>query len=509
MNPSDLLIHLHPADPVAVARAEIAAGAVLRAPGGAALTARETIPPGHKIALADLPAGAPVLRYGALIGFTTAPVPAGSWVHVHNLAVPAESGRREAQVIAPWPVVDDGRTFLGYPRPRGRAGTRNYIAVIATVNCATHVVTRITRHFTPEVLAAYPNVDGVVPIVHGSGCALPPGGLSKTYLKRVLGNLARNPNVAAAIYVGLGCEVMQVDDCLPTYTAEELDALGPEGFVIQDQGGFHATVQAGVEAVRRLLPRANAVRREPVPLSNLVLALQCGGSDGWSGVTANPMMGRAVDAVIRAGGTAVIAETPEIYGAESLLLRRVTRQEVAEKLVERLRWWEAEAARRGFSLDNNPAPGNKAGGLTNIFEKSLGAVAKAGSAPLNAVYEYGEWVERSGLAFMDSPGNDPFSVTGEIGGGCNLVLFSTGRGSLFGSTLAPTIKLASNSTLFNRMPDDMDFNAGRLLDGESWDTLTADLLEMITAVASGRRTHAEAHGLPETEFVPWQPDAVL
>jgi altronate hydrolase len=386
---------------------------------------------------------------------------------------------------------------------------RNYIAVIATVNCATHVATRIARYFTPEVLAAYPNVDGVLPIVHGSGCALPPGGLSKTYLKRVLGNLDRNPNVAAAIYVGLGCEVMQLDDCRPVYTTEEMGRLGPDGFVIQDQGGFHRTVQAGIAAIERLLPQANAVQRQPVPLSNLGLALQCGGSDGWSGVTANPLMGRVVDAVVRAGGMAALAETPEIYGAEGLLLRRVTGEAVAEKLIERLNWWTAEAEKRGFSLDNNPAPGNKAGGLTNIFEKSLGAVAKAGSSPLNGVYEYGEWIDRNGLVFMDSPGNDPFSVTGQVGSGCNLVMFSTGRGSLFGSPLAPTIKLASNSTLYNRMPDDMDFNAGRVLEGESWEALTGELLQQVIAVASGQRTWSESHGPIETEFVPWQPDAVL
>ena len=509
MNASDLLIQLNPADPVAIARTEIPAGARLRAPDGSPLTAREMIPAGHKLALVDLPAGAPVLRYGALIGRATVDIAAGAWVHMHNLAVPSDSGQSEIRVTPLWPVVDDGLTFMGYPRPRGRAGVRNYIAVIATVNCATHVATRIARHFTPEIMAAYPNVDGVVPIVHSSGCALPPGGLSKTYLKRVLGNLDRNPNVAAAIYVGLGCEVMQLDDCLPVYTAEEMGRLGPEGFVIQDQGGFQRTVAAGITSIERLLPQVNAAQRVPVPLSNLTLALQCGGSDGWSGVTANPLMGRVVDAVVRAGGTAVLAETPEIYGAEGLLLRRVTGQAVADKLIERLRWWSDEAQRRGFSLDNNPAPGNKVGGLTNIFEKSLGAVAKAGSSPLNAVYEYGEWVDARGLVFMDSPGNDPFSVTGEIGGGCNLVLFSTGRGSLFGSTLSPTIKLASNSVLFNRMPDDMDFNAGRLLDGESWEALTHDLLEQMIAVASGRRTHSESHGLPETEFVPWQPDAVL
>jgi altronate hydrolase len=253
----------------------------------------------------------------------------------------------------------------------------------------------------------------------------------------------------------------------------------------------------------------NAVVRQPVPLSQLGIALQCGGSDGWSGVTANPLMGRVVDEVVRAGGMACLAETPEIYGAESLLLRRVTGDAVAAKLVERLEWWSEEARKRGFSLDNNPAPGNKAGGLTNIFEKSLGAVAKAGSSPLNGVYEYGEWIDRDGLVFMDSPGNDPFSVTGEIGGGCNLVMFSTGRGSLFGSPLAPTIKLASNSSLFRRMPGDMDFDAGRLLAGESWDTLTGELLAQVIEVASGKQTCSESHGPIETEFVPWQPDAVL
>lgn len=505
----DYVILLNPADGVGIAKQPIPAEAILQLPDGSPLRVHETIPPGHKLSLAAIRAGESIYRYGYPIGQATADIPAGSWVHTHNLDLGALSADHAVRVVEPLAGVPSARTFLGYPRPDGKVGTRNYLALISTVNCSAHVVSQIARAFPPERLRQYENVDGVIPILHHSGCSMAPGGASYRYLKRVLNNLGSHPNIAAAVWVGLGCEVMQVGECSPLYTADEFEGSTPRRMVIQEQGGFQKTVEAGIELIESLLPQVNAVRREPQPLSKLVAALQCGGSDGWSGVTANPLVGRIADSLAAEGGTAILAETPEIYGAEQLLLQRVTSIEVANKLNERVRWWSKEARQRGFSLNNNPTPGNKQGGLTTIAEKSLGAVAKGGNSPLTAVYEYGEMADQPGLVFMDTPGNDPMSITGQLAGGSNLILFTTGRGSVFGSTLAPCVKIASSQDLYERMVDDMDFNAGQLLHGTTWEVASQELLELILAVASGQRTHSERHGLSENEFVPWQPDAVL
>jgi altronate hydrolase len=504
----DCIILLHPEDPVAIAKCELPAGLEVNV-AGKAFQVRQAVAPGHKIAVVDLMPGEVVRRYGHGIGTATAFIPAGSWVHSHNLELGESTVERLIEIVEPPQTLPSGRMFMGYRRHNGRAGTRNLIAVISTVSCSAHVVSQIARAFTPERLAAYPNVDGVVAIAHFTGCSMPPDGLSHRYLRRLLTNLGSHPNIAAAVYVGLGCEVMQVGECQPLFSAAEVESLAPQTLIIQDQGGFRKTVEAGIALLENLLPQVNATPRSPQPLRELAVALQCGGSDGWSGVTANPLVGRVVDALTREGAAAVLGETPEIYGAEHLLTGRVTSAVVAEKLLQRIAWWEAEAQKRGFSLDNNPTPGNKLGGLTTIFEKSLGAVAKAGSAPLVEVLEYGELVKGRGLVFMDTPGNDPVSVTGQAAGGCNLILFTTGRGSVYGSAIAPCIKLATHSTLAERMPDDMDFNAGKLLEGVSWEEASQELLEQVIEVASGKQTKSEAHGRSELEFVPWQPDEVL
>lgn len=506
---NQLAIVLDPRDTVAVARQVIQAGTMLRLPGGEVIRVGNEVPAGHKLALHSVPRGEVVLRYGQPIGQASAAFAPGDWVHTHNLEV-GEIDRTAAYrlipVLQPEPT---GRTFDGYLRPDGQVGVRNLIAVVSTVTCSAHAVSQIVRAFTPEKLAAYPNVDGVAAVLHHSGCSMPPGGLSYQYLRRSLVNLARNPNIAAAVYVGLGCEVMQVSDCQPPFESTELGRLGAVSLVIQEQGGFNNTVNAGIAAVEKLLIQVNACKRSPQPLAKLKVALQCGGSDGWSGVTANPLVGRFVDRLVCEGGTAVLAETPEIFGAEHLLIERVSAPEVGEKLRERVNAWVEQARLRGFSMDNNPTPGNKSGGLTTIFEKSLGAVAKGGSSPLKGVYEYAEWVERSGLVFMDTPGNDPASITGQLAGGCNLILFTTGRGTVYGSALAPCIKVASSSALAARMGEDMDVNAGRLLEGQSWEEAEAELAALVTAVASGQKTKSELHGRPECEFVPWQPDSIL
>lgn len=506
---------MHPDDPVVILKRHLGRGMEFVLTNGRRLVVQEDIPAGHKMALYDIPSGKSVTRYGNVIGKTISFIPAGSQVHTHNLALDeapscnACNGAYPIRVVDPIQPVSSGKTFLGFKRPSGRVGTRNLIAIISTVSCSAHVVSCIARAFSPKRLAAYENIDGVIPIIHYSGCSIPPGGLSHTYLKRVLYNLALHPNIAAAVYVGLGCEDNQVSDCQPADFSPGAFQVAPNSLVIQDQGGFRKTVEIGIGIVEDLLPRVNDVHRTPQLLSDLVVALQCGGSDGWSGITANPLIGHLVDTLVLEGSTAVLAETPELFGAEHLLAQRVTSLEVADRLFGRIKWWAEEARKRGFSLDNNPSPGNKKGGLTTIYEKSLGAIAKAGSTPLNGVYEYGEVIDKQGLVFMDTPGTDPISITGLLAGGCNLILFSTGRGSVFGSAIAPCIKIASNNELFRMMHDDMDFNAGKILEGVSWGDVSQTLMDLVVSIASGQHTKSENHGLSEHEFVPWQPDAFL
>lgn len=511
---TDIAIQLHPSDNIAIAKQDIQVGEIMEMPGGEPITILNPIPSGHKVALRKIECGKSVLRYGNTIGQANQSISPGNWVHLHNLSV-GETVKKYSWNIATSVTPKTAiRNFNGYKRTDGRVGTRNYIAVISTVSCSAHVVMEITRTFNAEELASYPNVDGIIPIVHHSGCSFPPGGLSQSYLQRVLLNVTRNPNIGGFVFIGLGCEANQMDYYCNAIYANVLNSIKEQPLVtkyliIQEQGGFQRTVRAGINAIHSILPEVNACGRTLQPLSNLNIALQCGGSDGWSGVTANPLVGLVVDEIIRQGGTAVLAETPEVFGAEHLLTGRVAKAEVGNKLIERFLWWNEQSKRHSFSIDNNPTPGNKAGGLTTIFEKSLGAVAKGGSTPLTAVYEYGQLVEQPGLVFMDTPGNDPVSITGQLAGGCNMILFTTGRGSVYSSNIAPCIKIASNSSLCQRMTEDMDYNAGQILEGRSMPAITQELFDLIIQVASGQHTKSEENGLPETEFIPWQPDAIL
>lgn len=509
---SQLAIRLHPLDRLAIARQDIAPGTVLLGDDPALpfqhLEVKEKIPAGHKLALTALSAGAEILRYGYRIGFATQAIAQGDWIHTHNLNVGELSHSFQVQVTADQPPVlpVSEHFFLGYPRPDGQAGTRNYLAVVSTVSCAAQTARAIAQAFPAESLAEYPNIDGVVAITHSLGCSVPIGSLSYHYLQRTLLNLACHPNVGGVIFISLGCEVNQMADLVKPL--QETNVAGPF-LTIQEEGGIARTIEAGKEAIKTMLPKANAVSRTPVPLSALTVALQCGGSDSWSGVTANPLVGLVSDQIVSGGGTVVLAETPEIYGAEHLLIQRAATTAVGEKLLGRIRWWEEQARHFNFSLDNNPSPGNKAGGLTTIYEKSLGAVAKAGSTPLRAVVEYAEKTTAKGLVFMDSPGNDPVAVTGQIAGGCNLTLFTTGRGTVFGGMLAPCIKVVSNSSTYQRMQADMDYNAGMILDGKPMNQAAAELLELVIQVASGASTKSEQYGYREAEFVPWNLDGVL
>jgi len=498
------LIQLHPRDNVAVARVALAADSEVQRADGAPLQVRAAIAAGHKLALRDIAAGEVVLKYGQPIGVASRPIAAGEHVHVHNVemstALPAQAVDAATSAAS---QSQQAATFEGYVRADGRVGTRNYIGVISSVNCSATVCKAIARAF--DAPGALPGIDGVVAITHGSGCGMSAGeGLA--LLRRTLRGYALHPNFAAVLVIGLGCEVNQVGALL-----DGLDAGSRvRSLTIQGEGGTREAIAHGQALVRELAAEAGQARRSTVPASRLVVGLQCGGSDGYSGISANPALGAAVDLLVAHGGTAILSETPEIYGAEHLLTARATSPEVAQRLLDRLRWWEDYAARNGADLDNNPSPGNKAGGITTILEKSLGAVAKAGGSPLTDVVGYAEAVQGPGLVFMDTPGYDPVSATGQVAGGANLICFTTGRGSTYGCKPTPSLKLATNTPLFQRMSMDMDFNAGGIVDGtQSVAEAGAALFRLMLDTASGRLTLSEEHGLGDNEFVPWQLGAVM
>ncbi|MFO0905324.1 MAG: altronate dehydratase family protein [Pirellulales bacterium] len=501
------VIHLHPDDNICVAARNLAAGTKIRA-GGDSVTLQEPIRLGHKVAIRPVGLGERIFKYGQTIGFTTKDVEPGQWVHSHNL-VNGEFSRDPAsatEIPAPLPKIE-GRTFQGYRRPDGRAGTRNYLAVISTVNCSATVSKYVAQRFDASLLKQFPNIDGVVAFRHAGGCGLQWEGLQHQILNRVMGGVARHPNIGGYLLIGLGCEQTAIGHLLRDQHLVQIDGTGtrhgPPVFSMQDMGGTVKTVDAAVRAVTEMLPRVNDVRRVTMPASEIVLGTNCGGSDGNSGVTCNPALGVASDMLVACGGTSILAETTEIYGAEHLLTRRARSVAVADKLLEHIRWWLWYTKTFGCEIDNNPSVGNKEGGLTTIAEKSLGAVAKAGRTALEEVYAYAEEVRAKGMVVMDTPGFDPVSVTGLVAGGANVVVFTTGRGSCFGCKPVPSIKVASNTPMYERMVDDMDLNAGVILDGRSVQEVGQQIFEEILEVASGKKTKSEQHGFGDEEFVPW------
>ena len=497
------VVLLHEDDNVAVALRSLGAGEHVDVASHRVRVVTD-IPAGHKIATRDIGSGMRIRKYHQTIGVSLRDITAGEHVHVHNVGMPEQHEPRQPQTGKASCAFDaDLRdTFMGFVRPDGQVGTRNFIGVIASVNCSASVCHAIADAFQGDAIASLGNVDGVVPVTHQSGCGMSSTGDAIALLRRTLMGYARSPNFAGVLLVGLGCEVNQVKAM-----TESLGEFGPcpvRTLVIQDEGGARETVRQGVAIVKELLDAANRATRTVVSGSRLKLGLQCGGSDGYSGITANPVLGVAVDLLVRNGGTAILSETPEIYGAEHLLTARAASSDVAERLLEKLRWWERYAAAGGGELNNNPSPGNKAGGITTILEKSLGAVSKGGSSALAAVYDYAESVRESGLVFMDTPGYDPVSATGQIAGGANLICFTTGRGSVFGSKPVPTVKVATTTGLFERMRADMDFNSGSIIDGAlGIEEAGCQLFHLILAVASGQRTCSELNGMGDREFVPW------
>lgn len=503
------IIHLHKQDNVGVSKAALPAGITLIEND---LTLRADIPAMHKVALVPIAKGEAIRKYGQVIGFAGTDIAPGDHVHTHNCVMgDLEKDYGFCRNAVPTDYVPEAQraTFQGYRRANGKVGTRNYVGILTTVNCSATVARAIAQHFTfSGELEQYPNIDGVVAFTHETGCGMRSDGEGYETLRRTFDGYARHPNFGGVMMVGLGCETMQVQRVM-----EESGLGGSKTFcayTIQDVGGTRIAVEKGIETLRQMLPLVNEARRETVPASELTLAVQCGGSDAFSGITANPALGVAGDILVRHGGTVIYSETPEIFGAEHLLTQRAATPELAEKLLERIRWWEDYTERNGFELNNNPSPGNKVGGLTTILEKSLGAQAKSGSTQMTGVYLYAEEVKEKGLVFMDSPGFDPVSVTGQIASGANVVCFTTGRGSAFGSKPVPSIKLASNSQLYERMKEDVDINCGGVLDGEyTLEECGEKIFAEILAVASGEATKSELLGYGDNEFNPWKIGAVV
>ncbi|HEY0281261.1 MAG TPA: altronate dehydratase family protein [Rhizomicrobium sp.] len=498
------VIRLHPADNVVVALNPIPAGTTIAREN---VTTLDAIPFGHKIAIRPIKTGEPVRKYGQVIGVATKDIAPGAHVHVQN--VTTSDLRSEAEKIEVFSSNEMPRSFMGYKRPDGRVGTRNYIAVLTSVNCSATVAKFVAEQATKRgLLKDYPNIDGIVPIVHHSGCGMPADGELYDLLVRTLWGTANNPNFVAVLLVGLGCEVPQIARIQKDYGIQTGKKF--QSYTIQDVGGTRNAVEEGLKRLALMLPEANQAKRTEQPASELVVGLQCGASDAWSGVTGNPALGNACDRLVELGGTVILSETPEIYGAEHLLYARAAKPEIAAKLRERIVWWENYTKLNGMEMNNNPSPGNKAGGLTTILEKSLGAVAKAGTSPLNEVVEYAKPITQHGLVYMDSPGLDPCSATGQVASGANLIAFTTGRGSAYGCKPTPTIKLATNTTMYERMTGDMDINCGTIATGNSSiEEKGAEILDYMLKVASGMKSKSEELGYGDMEFVPWHIGAVM
>ena len=505
-----LVIRIHPRDDVVIARHQLVGGTRIESES---ITVSGLVPPGHKIATRAIAAGDAVRRYDQIIGSAKQAIAPGQHVHTHNLEFSSFARDYDAASGArPTDYVAEPATFAGIVRADGRIATRNYVGILTSVNCSATAARAIADHFrrdtNPKALERFPNVDGVIALTHGAGCATASDGEPLQVLRRTLGGYARHPNFASVLVVGLGCETNQINGMLE----QEGLATGAQlhAFNIQETGGTKKTVAHGIELVEWLLEEANRAKRTPVSASHIMVGLQCGGSDGYSGISANPALGAAVDRLVRHGGTAILSETPEIYGGEHLLTRRASSQAIADKLIARIRWWERYCERNDAEMDNNPSAGNKAGGLTTILEKSLGAIAKSGTTNLADVFEYAQPVTTKGLVFMDTPGYDPVSATGQVAGGANLICFTTGRGSAYGCAPSPSLKLSTNTALWLKQEDDIDINCGDVIDGtSSVDAMGERIFRLMLETASGRKTKSEVHGYGQNEFVPWALGAVM
>ncbi|HEX4769196.1 MAG TPA: altronate dehydratase family protein [Bryobacteraceae bacterium] len=499
-------ILLHSSDNVAIARVALPAGHSVEVNGLSVVT-KAPIPAGHKVAVRRIESGEAVHRYGNVIGFATQPIGVGDHVHVHNLGYKElDAAEVIPNQLAPRSNAHvEKRTFWGYRRADGRVGTRNYIAVVAASNCAAYTSELIAQSFASDHLP--PNVDGVIAFPHGEGCGMAIGPDTEQ-LQRTLQGVLDHPNVAAAIILGLGCEVNQIGHYLGTGDAQVNTPATLQGLTLQETGGTQGALAAGRKHILQQLERAAAEHRTEVPASAITLGLNCGGSDSFSGVTANPALGYCCDLIVDQGGTVVLAETTEIFGAEHLLVRRASSPEIAQSLLRLVEDYKKYLRQFGGNFNDNPSPGNKEGGLSNILEKSLGAVAKAGTTALADVVEYAQRITKPGFVFMNTPGYDPVSITGLAAGGVNLIAFTTGRGSAIGFPSIPVLKIASNTHMYRRMTGNMDVNAGRIADGAAnIEAVGWEIFEMALRVASGERTKAEQLG--HHEFAPWRIGPVM
>ena len=505
-NAEKLTVKLNENDNVATALRKLNTGEITEN-----LKSINDIPKGHKIALRKINKGEKIIKYDQLIGIASKDIQAGEHVHVDNTDFKSTDHDYEFSTSIKLPNMIDPEnrpTFSGYKRLDGKVGTRNYIGILTSVNCSATAAKNIAQAFTDEKLSKYTNVDGVVSFTHGTGCGMADSGDGFDALQRVLMGYIQHPNLAGILLIGLGCEANQIKFLLDAYNLKENPLF--KTMTLQDMGGLRKTIKEGIKCIETMLPVINEIERTDQSVEHLSVALQCGGSDAWSGITSNPSLGHAADLIVKNGGTAILAETPEIYGAEHMLTRRAISPEVGKKLVDRILWWEDYVTRNKGSLNNNPSPGNKAGGLTTILEKSLGAAAKGGTTPLNDVLLYAEEAKTKGFLFMDSPGYDPASVTGQIASGCNVVTFTTGRGSCFGCKPSPSIKIATNTEMYKNMVEDMDVNAGKVItDSKSIEDVGQEIFDLIVRVASGEKSKSEAQGLGDLEFVPWQIGATM
>ena len=502
----NLSIVLHENDNVAIAIEDIPKGAITQK-----IKVKDHIPQGHKISLKKINKGKEIIKYDQTIGVSKENILSGSHVHTENIQFLFSNHDYEFSTSIKLPNFAPAITrpsFKGFKRQNGQVGTRNYIGVLTSVNCSATAAKNIASFFDQKKLRKYPNIDGVVSFTHGTGCGMPSSGEGFEALQRVLMGYIQHPNLAGVLLIGLGCEANQISFLLDTYQLNEKPFF--QTITIQEAGGLRQTIDQGIRLIEEMLPKINRFERSPQSIEHISLALQCGGSDAWSGVTANPALGYTADLLIKNGGTVLLAETPEIYGAEHLLTRRAIDQSVGKKLLERIDWWQDYVLRNKGSLNNNPTPGNKEGGLSTILEKSLGAAAKGGTTPLMDVLLYAERLTGKGFLFMDSPGYDPASVTGQIASGCNLVAFTTGRGSAFGSKPAPAIKICSNTKVYNYMTDDMDINAGKIVTNNvSIEEVGSEIFDILIEIASGEKSKSEKQGLGDLEFVPWQIGATM
>ena len=495
-------IRLNPEDNVIVARKDVQAGVEVPEEGFTTLT---EVPAGYKVAARDIKKGEMILKYNTCIGFAAEDTLAGTMMHSHNIVFEhVDLDYAYCRDYKPVELLpeEERATFKGFVRPSGEVGTRNYIAVMVAGNCAATVARRISNYFTEERLADYPNVSGVVPFITGLGCGMEMTGPFMDLLRRTIMGYATNPNVGAALVVALGCERNNIDGMFEFTGVKESETM--RKLVIQEAGGTAKAIQKGIEQIYEMLPLVNAYERQTVSAEHLKIALECGGSDGFSGLSANPALGRAADMLVKNGGTVILSETTEIFGVEHTLTRRAKTPEIGKKLTDHIAWWLKYNEGKDCQINGRVSPGNNKGGLANVLEKSLGGAKKGGESPLNEVYDYAEKVTEHGLVFMNTPGYDPVATTGQVAGGANMVAFTTGRGSCFGGVPSPVLKLASNTPMYERMEGDMDINCGVIIDGDkTLDEMGEVIFKRILEVASGDKSKSEVLGVGEDEFVPW------